>query len=96
MEPKKEIITDEMCAAKWRQLLSVFHKLVKDEPEPKEIEADLIALKEAAKNSGMLSPRQMEGISGRCDNYMNGTYGNTKKPIHLSQEHNFSTNGKHP
>lgn len=83
---EKLVVTEDMCISKWRKLLSVFHQLVKDDAA----HSEFISLKEMAKGSHELTPRQVEGISERCDNYINGEYGNTKKPEHYSQEHNHS------
>ena len=84
---EKVIITDEMCLAKWNNLLSVFGQLVKNSAE----HSEFISLKEMAKLSPELTPRQVEGIAARCDSYISGEYGKTKKPEHYSQEHNHST-----
>lgn len=84
MEQKKEVITDAMCIAKWQQLLKVFKGLIEGNPEPETIKDDLLSLKETAKLAPELTPRQVEGIIARCDNYLNGEYGNTKTTANIS------------
>lgn len=81
---EKKDVTDEMCIAKWRQLLRMFKKLIEGNPTPEIIKEDLIALKQTASLSIELTPRQVEGIVARCDNYLNGEYGNTKTAGNLS------------
>lgn len=93
MADKKEKPSDEEINTKWRQMLRAFEKIIGGSPKVEDVKDDLCALKEAAKNT-ILTPRQAEGIVARCNNYLNGEYGKTKKPEHYSQEHNFSTNGK--
>lgn len=88
------MVDDTQCIAEWRRLLKVFHLLIEKNPKPGDIKQDLIDLKETAKVSTHLTFHQVSAIAARCDNYMNGDYGNSKKPEHYSQEHNFSTNGK--
>ncbi len=94
MEKKKEVITDAMCIAKWQALLKIFGTITDKKPEPEKVRPELEKLKEMAKLANELTPRQVEGICIRCDNYLNGEYGKSKKPEHYSQEHNFSENGK--
>jgi hypothetical protein len=89
-----KLVDDTQCIAEWRKLLKTFELIIKGNPKPESVKVDLDALKDAAKNSANLTFHQVTAIQARCDNYMNGEYGNSKKPEHYSQEHNFSTNGK--
>jgi len=82
---------DRIYNENWDSLLKMFHAIV--EKQPKDQNEQLEKLKEFAKTK-QLSPRQIEGIIERCDNVIKGNYGNTKKPEHYNQQHNFSTNGK--
>jgi hypothetical protein len=75
----------------WDALLKVFHKIV--ETNPPNYAEQLQSLKDLAKTK-QLSPRQLDGIMARCDNAISGDYGNTKTSTNISQEHNFSSNGK--
>lgn len=76
-------ITDEMINAKWRSMLKVFKTLITEWPKPEKIKKELEDLKTAAINS-ILTPRQTQGIIARCDNYINGTYGNTKTEANVA------------
>jgi hypothetical protein len=89
-----KMVDDTQCIAEWRKLLAVFHMIIKNNPTPEQAKEPLEKLREAAKISKDLTFAQTAAIVGRCDNYMNGEYGNTKLPEHYSQDHNFSSNGK--
>jgi len=67
--------SDEACIPKWRELIARFNVAIDGDPKPDTILDELISLKEAAKNSGVLTPHQVSGITARCDNYLNGAYG---------------------
>jgi len=77
---------DTLCIAEWRGMIGIFKTLIKDSPKPEAIKADLLSLKEMAKISANLTMRQVEAIHARCDNYLNGTYGNTKTEENMSQQ----------
>lgn len=79
----KKTITDEMRIAKWRSLLRVFEKIISTDSNDKA--EQLLSLKRAACNTVELTPRQVSGITDRCDNFIKGTYGNSKKPEHYHQ-----------
>lgn len=89
-----KLINDDACIAEWRAMLKIFHETIKGDPAPEKVKNELAALKEAAKVAKNLTFHQVTAIQARCDNYMNGEYGNTKTAEHISQAHNFSTNGK--
>jgi len=89
METK--INSDSIVNQNWDLLLKMFHKIISDNNDNKIKQLEV--LKELTKTKP-LTPRQMEGIIERCTNAINGSYGNTKKPEHYSQAHNFSTNGQ--
>ncbi len=71
----EELTTDEMCIAKWQQMLKAFKIIIAGDPAPEKVKDKLLALKEAATNATVLTARQREGIHGRCDNYIAGTFG---------------------
>lgn len=75
---------DRLCIEAWRSLLLEFHEIQKSYSGKKEDEK-LIKLKEKAKVNPHLTFWQLEGINARCDNVMNGTYGNTKTELNLNQ-----------
>lgn len=77
MQQKK--FHDQQCGDNWDVLLQEFHKI---EANPtKDFKSKLEKLKEKAKNTVQLTTRQREGIIDRCNNVINGTYGQTKKGI---------------
>lgn len=67
--------------AKFDALLKEFERLWAD--SPKNIQK-FEFLKQKAKIT-TLYPRQMDAIVSRCNNVINGIYGNTKKPEHYEQ-----------
>jgi hypothetical protein len=89
-----KLVDDTQCIAQWRKMIKTFELIIKNDPKPEAVKTDLEELREQAKLSKDLTFAQTSAIVDRCDNYMNGSYGNSKKPEHYSQEHNFSTNGK--
>lgn len=74
----KPKITDEEYSSKWQELLGKFKKLIEKWPPPEKIKTELSELVTLAINAAHLTPRQKDGIITRCNNYMNGEYGNTK------------------
>lgn len=72
------MVDDTECIAEWRKLLKVFKLIIAENPKPESVKADLEGLKEAAKTAKYLTFHQVSAITARCDNYMNGEYGNTK------------------
>lgn len=80
----KKDITDQMCIAKWRELINEFKALIEKNPPPEKIKDQLAALKTKATHSIELTPRQVEGIVDRCNYYLKGEYGNTKTAGNLS------------
>ncbi len=79
---KKEMITDEMIIAEWKAMLKMFHSITENNPKPQAVKESLLELKEAAKISARLTPKQVDGIMGRCDHYIAGTYGSTARAAH--------------
>lgn len=78
----ESVVIEDMGNAIFRGMLRTFEKIIADESSLGEVEDQLKTLKGAAARNGSLTTRQIEAIAGRCDNYLNGTYGNTKKPEH--------------
>jgi hypothetical protein len=72
---QKEKITDDMVISEWKSMLNVFHTTIAGNPPAENIKEELMALQDAAKQSVLLTPRQVGGIYERCQNYINGTYG---------------------
>lgn len=66
-----------------------FDKLLRDfnnqwDTNPKDLEK-FESIKQRAKML-TLYPRQLEAIVGRCNNVINGTYGNTKKGVEFKAQ----------
>jgi hypothetical protein len=80
-QQEKKGPTDAEVNAKVDALLKEFHRLWDN--SPKDIEK-FESFKQRAKLA-TLYPRQMDAIIARCNNVINGTYGNTKKPEHYEQ-----------
>jgi hypothetical protein len=88
---------DKLCNENWVLLLKIFHKVNGSDEQRKE---QYNALKDLSKTK-TLSPRQSEGITGRCDyrihlidNPNEEPFSNMEKPekrINLSKE---QSNGK--
>lgn len=75
--------SDTEYNANWDALLKIFHKIEKE--RPKDYKEQLEALKNTALKATLTS-RQIEGIIDRCNNLINGDYGNTKKPEHYTKQ----------
>lgn len=73
-------IPDEDYNKNYRSLLAEFHAIEIDSKGAKE---KWEALKEKAKGVNPLSARQLAGIIERCNNAINGEYGNTKTAEHF-------------
>jgi hypothetical protein len=71
---------EEKCNQKWNALLKIFHGIKMDSPDSKEKYSQL---KDLVKLDVDMTPRQKDGITERCDNAINGTYGNTKTSDNL-------------
>lgn len=77
MQQKK--LNDQQCCDNWDALLREFHKI--EANRQKDLKAQLDRLKTKATNMAQLTIRQREGIIDRCNNVLNGTYGNTKQGV---------------
>ena len=66
-------------------MLMDFHEMIADAPAMSKIEDKLLGLRKDAEINPELNLRQKEAIIARIDNYINGTYGNTKRPEHYEQ-----------
>ena len=86
METKERKISDSECLLRLQTLLKMFHDIIKSDPPAEKVAEELKALKEMAIKSQELTARQIDAIVARCDNYMNGTYGNTKSKENLSHQ----------
>lgn len=80
MEQKKRVSNKEMND-NWDALLKMFHSVI--EKNPSDYKEQLDSIKEMAKIKPM-TPRQVEGITDRCDYAIKGEYGNTKTMENLS------------
>jgi hypothetical protein len=60
-------------------MLKAFNELVESNPTISKVKDELNGMKEAAIASDELNARQKDAIVDRCNHYLNGTYGNTKK-----------------
>jgi hypothetical protein len=72
--------SSDQLSLKFSSLLDVFHGIIKGDPSADKVKKALAELKETAKNSPELNGRQVEAIVARCDNYIKGEYGKSKKP----------------
>lgn len=63
---------DSLVNTNWDALLKIFKAIIEN-PDEKTSEK-LTSLKELAKTK-TLTPRQYEGITERCNNYMKGNWG---------------------
>lgn len=84
MEPVKSEVFDP-GNAKFRILLRGFEQIIKGDPKPEDVKEILEELKTKAKTASDLTGRQIEAIVDRCNNYMAGDYGKTKRPEHFEQ-----------
>lgn len=75
----KNITPDEFTI-----LLRAFNSLVAMMPPIDKIKQDLLAIKTSANNSNELNASQKDAITARVDNYLDGTYGNTKSGVSFS------------
>lgn len=78
--------TEHLVSDEFTLLLRTFNRLVDGNPTPKSISQELEDLKASAETSVELNARQKEAIINRCDNYINGIYGNTKEGIVFSSQ----------
>lgn len=78
MAVRKENESDLSAFANWKRLLDEFRKVENIEKLSKKDTEILERLKEEAKTTP-LTFRQLQGILSRCDNKLNGTYGNGGK-----------------
>lgn len=81
----KKMVDDTQCIAQWRQMLKAFELIINGNPPAEKVKNELKELKEAAKNAKHLTFAQISAITARCDNYLAGEYGNTKKPENYQQ-----------
>lgn len=75
---------DNACIAEWRRMLSIFKSVAEVDSPPKNSKDILKNLIAEAKVNKMLTQRQVEGIVARCDNFLNGSFGNTKTDLQLN------------
>jgi len=73
-------MTNVLEQSEFTIMLKAFNELVDNTPTVSKVKNDLISMKEAAILSNELNARQKDAIVDRCNHYLNGTYGNTKKP----------------
>lgn len=90
----KRMVDDTECIAEWRKLLKVFKMITDPNPDPESVREPLEKLKESAKTSPHLTYHQVSGITERCNNYLNGTYGRTKTTENLDQNYKATPVGK--
>ena len=76
-------MSTELVPNEFSILLKGFNELAEGMPPIEKVKSGLLELKNAAKNSMELTYRQKDAIVARVDNYLAGTYGNTKKAEHL-------------
>jgi hypothetical protein len=78
-----KMIDDTACIASWRELISEFNKLIDNSPSPDKIKNELLEIKNKAKINGNLTYHQVQALTARCDNYLKGEYGISKKGVQM-------------
>lgn len=71
---------DKLCTHAWVSLINEFKAIVSKYSLIK-----LTELRSKVKTNAYLTYRQLDALISRCDNLMNGDYGNTKTTDHLNQ-----------
>ena len=66
---------------KFRALLRMFDGIIDKNPKPETIQEKLQGLKELAGKASELTFRQVEAIVGRCNSYIDGSYGRGKENV---------------
>ncbi len=66
-------------------IIENFNKITANQPSVNKIKDKLIEIKSFAANASALTDRQKEAVIARINNYLNGSYGNSKKPEHYGQ-----------
>jgi len=74
MDTEKKI-KDSERNAKFDSMLKIFAEIIDGNPPIDKVKDELVELKEACQSTGLLTLRQSDAIIGRCNNYLNGTYG---------------------
>lgn len=82
MIPQRKGPSDSVLNGNFDALLKEFQVLWTKSPTENK---KFIALAKKARNTE-LTHRQAEAIMARCENAINGTYGNTKKPEHYTKQ----------
>jgi len=82
----------ELCNKEFSAMLGEFEAVVKAGGEKgKKMAEELV---EKAKNSAVMTYRQMDAIVARCRNFLTGAYGNTKSAYNLSHSGLLSKESK--
>jgi hypothetical protein len=79
-------IDDTACIAKWRELIGRFNKLVEDNPPADKIKKQLIEIRDACSKAKELTIRQVSAIYSRVENYLDGSYGQTKRAENMGHD----------
>jgi hypothetical protein len=77
---------EDLGNLKWQELLAQFKGAIHNSPPPADVIDCFRDIKKEAVNSGLLTARQIEGIVARCDNYLNGEYGNSKQNFEIGEK----------
>ena len=76
----------ETVKSQFELLLIKFNGIIDNQPPVSEVKEKLEKLSELAKKSSELNSRQVEAITARVSNYLNGSYGrNTKKETYTQK-----------
>lgn len=75
---------DDKCISEWRRMLGIFKSVAEADKVPANFKETLNSLKNEAKINAHLTGHQTRAILARCDNYLSGRYGNTKRAEHLN------------
>jgi hypothetical protein len=77
--------TDTEINAVWQSMLKQFEKIIDGNPAPEKVKEKLTQLQDLAKQSGIMTVRQVEGIYMRCHNYLTGNWGlNSKRDSYMA------------
>lgn len=79
-------MTTDLRSSEFQLMTKIFNKLIELNPSAESIKKELLDLKSEAEKSSELNIRQKDAIIAKCDNYLNGNYGNTKTKENLTYQ----------
>jgi len=79
-------MSEVLVKSQFQLLLIKFNEMIENNPPVKDVKEKLQKLAEIARKSSELNYRQIEAITARCANYINGEYGiGTKKQTFMNE-----------